>query len=187
MKKQKLNIMLAMVFVPLFFTFMGMTVYAKEEANTVLSQEEVMKKYKSKTGNAEVDAVFNEYMRATSRIAADENLNEQILSQYERMKGLHGGIYAEDCGGTKEEWDEFSTFERMLWYELYMNPLTYVTYFNIDTIFESYEDFEYMVCRHVQNDLKMDEQASMEFIKLYLNTFTQTLRFAYLQDSNIIR
>ncbi len=52
---------------------------------------------------------------------------------------------------------------------------------------DNQRDVKFVIQIDFLDDLKMDEQASMEFIKLYLNTFTQTLRFAYLQDSNIIR
>lgn len=123
---------------------MSITVCADAERDLGMTKEEVIAKYTVDTGNEQADAMFNEYLEAASVLLTDEKYDEafQMWDEF----GVSGkNYYTEYAGGTAEEWDSMTTFEKVLWHDLYIPPVRALARDNYEFYFGTLEEYKLRV------------------------------------------
>ena len=141
LRRQLLSLMLALVCV----LGMGITVYADAEYDSGMKKEEVMKKYSVDTGFLEGDEAFNVYLEVASDMLVNDKYAAYFRSK-EKSDEIYEAQYKVYAEGTSEEWDEKTTFDKMLWYDLYINPLAVITRESSGEVLSSFTTFSHETC-----------------------------------------
>ena len=144
--KMLLSVMLAVVCV----LNMGITVYADAEYDSGMTKEEVIAKYTVDTGNEQADEVFNQYLEVASDILVGDKYATYI-STVEIGDPIYRTCYCLYAGGTEAEWDSKTTFEKMLWQELYVNPLAMIAENSYESVLGTLDSFLYVVGESTQS------------------------------------
>lgn len=135
---------------------MGITVFADEEYDSGMTKEEVIEKYTVHTGNKQADAVFNKYLEKASNLIVNEKHATRIIS-CENFDELYKEYYVKYGKGTEEEFANMTTFEKILWYELYMLPLCTLVEFSYDSSFATLDIFLDKVCKPIYEQYKSSD------------------------------
>lgn len=109
---------------PQSFTTAGETLYLdwKVVENSPLLANPDAPYFVANTPNEEANQVFNEYMKTAILMYGDSGY-DRVFDDY--TIEVKGNRYVEYTGGTIEEWNSMSLFERFIRYELYVNILYY--------------------------------------------------------------
>lgn len=142
---------------------MGITVFADEEYDSGMTKEEVIEKYSVHTGNKQADAVFNKYLEKASDLIVDEKHATRIIS-CENFDELYKYYYVEYGKGTEEEFANMTTFEKILWYELYTHPMSALAQYSYDSAFATLDMFLSKICNTVYDQY---EQVDIELAEAY--------------------
>ena len=149
--RQILSLMIALICV----FGMGITAYADAEYDSGMTKKEVIKKYSVDTGYEEADAMFNEYLEAASVLLTDEKYDElyQLWEEYI----LSENDYIEYAGGTAEEWDAMTTFEKVQCDYLYITPLKMLARGNYEHYFGTLQEYKLRVYESEYKELEACE------------------------------
>ena len=174
--KMLLSMMLAVVFV----LNMGITAYADAEYDSGMTKEEVIAKYTVDTGNEQADTIFNQYLEIASDMLVDDKYASYIRST-ESADDLYKGFYMASTGGTEEEWSQKTTFEKRLWYDLYINPLFVITQSSYDDVLSSFSAFSHETCYLQKSFLESYDEALAE---AYMKAMEW--QYYYIVDNNAV-
>ena len=155
--KMLLSMMLAMVCV----LNMGIIAYADAEYDSGMTKEEVIAKYTVDTGNEQADKVFNQYLEVASDILVGDKYAD-FISSVESGDEVYEGFYIACVGGTSADWDAMTTFEKILWYDLYINPLFVISAYSYDKVLTSFGAFSHETCKMYKSTLERYDEALAE-------------------------
>jgi len=113
--------------------------------------------------NTDADSVYSDFLSVIEGI--DQNKQFAPLFQhYKNIEATCADRYAKYCGFNRDDWFNFTPMEQFLWYELYVNIVTFTQLGTYDSDFSTIEQFRSNVASSaysiLNNICKAPEQAA---------------------------
>lgn len=157
----------------------------EESGGTAGNDSEILKQAETggyEVSNEEADKVYQTFLNATSHIADNDEWYNALLIHYEMFgEARYAKWYAEYVkGGTEEEFNSMSLYDRFVWTESYLVYAWAVNSGEVDTYFGSEENFENSITRHITTmienapDYEAVEDAYLALAKWQYNYVQET-------------
>ncbi len=164
--RKLVTMFLTSLVIAVFVSLSGLQVKASEATQTEeQSTAEEKTDYTVSTNNPEADAVFNAYIEKASQMVGDSRFDD-VFHLYEVLEKDMADRYEKYAGRPREEWLDYTTFERFLLYETYVKPAMCKASSDYDYYYSTLDNFRIHIADKYDVIARVDQEQADAFMEL---------------------